>query len=487
MAKTEQLDEHGHRKFGFRDVLAYGLGDFGCNMSFALKSYLTIFWTQYMGISASLMAALLLITQVWDAINDPLIGTLVDNDQHKYRRNKFLAYIWAGSIGLLIAGALCYVPWQGAPYVVRCILFVVGYMVWDAFYTVANVPYGSLLSLITDDPEQRAQLSTGRSVGSMAGQLATSILLPFIIYDSSNNLVGDRMFIIALIMGVLGFFAFQFMIRNTEIRVDTSKFVEKKEDKKEKKKLNPFVGMGHFLRNRAAIGATLAPCGQFIGMYGAQTALQVAFQSYFQASQLSGIIGMLSYLGLFVWMPFASKVVGKYGKKEVLTVGIIVTGIGYALMFVLPITPDTQGLIWYAVCQVIAALGSGCGSCVSWSLMADAMDYEEWKFGTRNEGTTYAMHSFFRKLAQGIGPSLGLVVAAQFGYDEALGAAQTAATASNMLTLVIVFYLIGAVIQFVGYALVYNLDKKTLAQMEHDLSERRAKVAAGNAAAEAAK
>ena len=97
------------------------------------------------------------------------------------------------------------------------------------------------------------------------------------------------------------------------------------------------------------------------------------------------------------------------------------------------------------------------------------MDYEEWKFGVRNEGTTYAMHSFFRKLAQGIGPSLGLVLATALGYDAALKADQTAAVALNMRYLTASMYLLSAVIQFVAYAFIYNLDKKTLARMEHDL------------------
>lgn len=80
-------------KFGLRDKLAYAAGDFGCNMSFALKGYLTIYWTQFMGIDNYLMASLLLIVQIWDAINDPIIGAMVDADTRKYRRNKFLAYI----------------------------------------------------------------------------------------------------------------------------------------------------------------------------------------------------------------------------------------------------------------------------------------------------------------------------------------------------------------------------------------------------------
>lgn len=466
--KTAAVDAKGYRKFGFRDVLAYGLGDFGCNMSFALKGTLTIFWTQYMGIDSILMASLLLLVQVWDAINDPVIGAMVDADKRQYKRNKFLAYIWAGSVGLLVAGALCFVPWTGAPYVVKCILFVAGYILWDAFYTVANVPYGSMLSLITADPVERAKLSTGRSVGSMAGGMSCQIILPFLIYDATNNLRGERIFIIALVMGILGFIAFQFMIRNTVVRVDTQ--VALKEDAP---KFNPLKATGHFLRNRAAVGATLAPVGLFIGMYGASTAQQIMFQSYFKNAQISGLVAMSSYVGLFLFIPFVGKIVTKFGKKEAITAGACVSVLAYVLMLVLPITPDGKGLALFIACQLLNAVGGGIGQCISWSLMADAMDYEEWKFGTRNEGTTYALHSFFRKLAQGIGPSLGLALATWLGYDALMKANQTIEVATNMRYLTAGMYLFSAVIQLISFGVIYNLDKKTLAQMEKDLGKRR--------------
>lgn len=128
------------RPFGMRDNLAYAAGDFGCNMSFALKGALVIFWTQYMGMDSLLYAALLLIVQVWDAINDPLIGALIDADRRRYKLGKFKAYIFAGSIGLVVAGALCFIPWPSAPDIAKNILFVAGYIIWDAFYTVPTCP-----------------------------------------------------------------------------------------------------------------------------------------------------------------------------------------------------------------------------------------------------------------------------------------------------------------------------------------------------------
>jgi len=217
MAKEVKRDARGFRKFGMRDCLAYAAGDFGCNMSFALKGTMMIFWTQFMGLSAW-YSLLLIVVQVWDAINDPVIGSMIDADKRKYKRNKFLQYIWFGSIGLIVAGALVFLPLPNAPTWAKIIIFICGYVIWDAFYTVANVPYGSLLSLISAEPADRASLSAWRSIGSMVGNMVPMAILPKFIYGEDQNLIGERVFIAALVMGVLGFITFQLMIKNTEIR-----------------------------------------------------------------------------------------------------------------------------------------------------------------------------------------------------------------------------------------------------------------------------
>ena len=457
------------RKFGMLDKLSYAAGDFGCNMSFALKGTLTIYWTQFMGVNQMGMAGLLLLVQIWDAINDPVIGSMVDADRRHYKRNKFLAYINVGAIGLTVAGACCFLPFPGMPELVKTILFVAGYVIWDAFYTVANVPYGSMMSLITDDPVQRSQLSTFRSAGSMIANLVTGSLLPVLIYDASNNLLGERVFWIALIMGGIGLLFFQFMIRTTVIRVDTE--VKTGE---EMPKFNVVKAMGAFIRNRAAVGASLAGMSGFIGMYGAQTAVTVMFQSYFKNARISGVVGMLSMFGVFIFMPFATTITKKIGKKEGCTIGAVVACLAYVLMFALPITPDGKGMALYVLCQVIAMIGNGYSSCVTWALIADAIDYEEWKLGTRNEGTTYALYSFFRKVAQGLGPSLGLVAATAVGYNAALGADQPAQIATNLRYLVPGMYLVGTVLGLIAYGLIYNVDRKTLDQMNADLEARHA-------------
>lgn len=467
--KPAQLDVNGYPKFTIRDSIAYAAGDFGCNMSFALKSTMAIFWTQFMGLDLW-YSLLLIIVQVWDAVNDPLIGSIVDADRHTYKRNKFLQYIWAGSIGLIVGGAMCFLPFPNAPVWAKMIIFVAGYVVWDAFYTVANVPYGSLLSLISTEPADRASLSAWRSVGSLVGNMLPMVILPFLIYDENNNLVGEKVFFAALIMGFLGFLCFQFMIKNTTIRVNTD--VKVSEDAP---KFNVIKAMGNFLRNRPAMGATIAAMGMFLGMQGAATATQVMFQSYFKNAQISGIVSMFSLIPVILFTPLARKMVTKYGKKELSVVGILISLVACIAMLVLPITPDGKGLLLYVVCQFINSLGMGIYTTVSWGMMGDAIDYNEWKNGTREEGTVYALHSFFRKLAQGVGPSLALVIMVALGYVGANGADQTAQVALNMRYLVASLYTASAILQFIGLGLIFNLDKKTLAQMEKELAERHAK------------
>ena len=470
MKKQVTLDSNGYRKFGMLDKIAYAAGDFGCNMSFALKSsIMAIFWTQFMALGEELYATLLLVVQIWDAINDPLLGSLFDADKRKYKRGKFKTYIFIGAFGLLFSGLFFFLPLPQAPLAMRCILFVLGYVLWDAFYTVANVPYGSMMSVITTDGAERSELSTWRSIGSMIGNVVPMVLLPIICYDASDNLKGEVVFIAAIIMGILGLIAFIYMLKTTEIRVEESSVTISEK----KQKFNVFKAFGNFMKNRAAVGATLAAMAMFIGMQGSTTATTVLFQSYFGNAKASGIIMLISYLPMFLFMPFIKKIVNKFGKKEACAAGAAVSTFGALLLF-LPMGNGTKGLIAYIIAQVFFGLGLGFYTCVSWALMADAIDYNEWKNHTKEEGTVYSLHSFFRKLAQGMGPSAVILIMSALGYNGELGADQPFAVAENMKWLVAALYTFSGLVMFISIALIYDLNKKKVAEMTADLEARRA-------------
>ena len=507
------------RPFGMRDKLAYAAGDLGCNMSFSLKGTVQTFWLAYMMMETGLLSILLLIVQIWDAINDPIIGTMIDNDKRRYKRGKFKQYILIGAIGLLVAGSAVFLPFPNAKVWLKAMLFILGYILWDAFYTIANVPYGSMLSVVTEDPGERAQLSTWRSIGSMIGNILPMVLLPMLIWekvtwDGSTGfldrieipegftrdqfltnpytgkayeigeevlspvtgkqveaLLGNRVFFTALIMGVIGFAAFLFMLKFITVRVD-----ENTVKTNDTQKVNIFKSFGKFLRNRPAVGATLAAMGMFLGMNAASTANTIMFATYFNMASLSGVVQMIGFLPMFIFMPFITKIVKKFGKKEASVVGALASIGGGLIMLIFPLIPNVKiGMIVYLLALVIFGLGMGVYTCVSWAMMSDAIDYNEWKFGNREEGTVYSLHSFFRKLAQGVGPSMVLMIMGWLGYEAKYGTiAQSAQTSHNMCWLVAGLYLFSAILQFIGLAVIYNLDKKTLDKMNAELAARHA-------------
>ena len=524
--KPVQLDDKGFRKFGIRDKLAYAAGDLGCNMSFSLKGTVQTFWLVYMMMETGLFSILLLLVQAWDAINDPIIGSLIDGDKRKYKMGKYKTYIFIGACGLLVGGAAVFLPFPKADTVVKAMLFIIGYVIWDAAYTMANVPYGTMLNIVTEDDQERASLSVFRSIGGAVGGMLPGIVLPMLIwqkvtFDPNNPawfldrieipegaedkfavdnflknpvtgeaylegdkvlspltgsqievLLGDNVFWAALIMGVIGFIFFMLMIKNITIR--GNEYAHVNNDGGEK--INIVKSLGTFLKNRPAVGCTIAAMGMFLGMQSASTANTIMFATHFGQASISGLVMIIGFLPMFIFMPFATKLVKKYGKKEVASIGSIAGLVGGAILLCFPLCPKDMQLLVYMGGLVFFGLGMGFYNCVSWAMMGDAIDYQEWKFGKREESVVYALHSFFRKLAQGIGPAavIAIMGTSLIGYDSSLGTiGQSAETAGKLCWLVAGLYTFSAICQFVGVTLIYNIDKKTLATMKEDLAARR--------------
>ncbi len=202
------------------------------------------------------------------------------------------------------------------------------------------------------------------------------------------------------------------------------------------------------------------------------------FATYFNMASMSGVVQMIGFLPMFIFIPFIKKIVEKYGKKEASVVGSLVSLVGAVIMIFFPMVKSSGvALIVYLLGLVFFGIGMGVYTCVSWAFMADAVDYNEWKFGKREEGTVYSLHSFFRKLAQGVGPSVVLLIMGWLGYESKLGTVgQSAQTSHNMCWLVAGLYIFSAILQFVGVTFVYNLDKKTFERMHAELGERKAAI-----------
>ena len=195
----------------------------------------------------------------------------------------------------------------------------------------------------------------------------------------------------------------------------------------------------------------------------------VVFQAYCKAAQLSGLMQMIGMLPMVLFLPFAKPLTEKFGKKEASAFCSIFSVIACIVMNIVPMPANMTGVLIYVGLSFVHGVGLGCGMMMANAMMADAIDYNEWKFGKREESITYAIHSFFRKLAQGVGPSIGLVVMVMVGYDEVLGGAQPMDVATNLRYVMTGFTLLSSLLNFVAIKFIYPLDKKTLAQMNKDL------------------
>ena len=434
------------------------------------------------------MALLIILLKIWDGINDPIMGAIMDKFKPKNGGSKFKPFIFWGAIALVVSGALVFLPVKDAPDAVKIICCIVGYLVWDTAYTVVNVPYGSMANVITDVPEERASLSMWRSVGAMIANLPIMVLLPMIMYrdyyidgvlqthpttgDPLEILVGENVFITALIMGVLGLVAFMILIKFTVERV---KHVETEEVKQ---KVNYFEVLKSFAKNKAAVAMTVASIFQLVMMNGLTVATNALYKDFFHMGSESGIFMLISYLPLVAAMPLIVPLVKKYGKKEASQWPFLFGVLGGALMFILPrsIFLSTGGIIIWALLQLLVSLSFAVFATVGWAMVADCIDYQELQTGRREEGTVYAIYSLGRKIAQGFGAAVVLLILGWVGFQEAtsqligdvivdIPAIQTDEVANNIRLVIGIVYCVCSLVQFIMIKYVYPLSKDKVEEM----------------------
>lgn len=447
-----------NRKFGMRDKVGYALGDTGCNLSFSLiGSYMYPFYTQYMILPGKVYSIGILLLKIWDAINDPLMGTIIDR-RRIGSGSKFKPWINIGSYGLIISAALFFLPFPGVNNVIKTVLFLGSYLVWDLCYTLVNVPYGAMNSTITADPTQRTQLSVFRSIGAGVGALMC-MALPYIVYDKEDNLLGGRFFPIALIMGVMAYFCFLGVRKLTTERVAPVEVDEK---------VSYVTAMKAFLKNRPLLGLGFASFAYIVFFTStSQTANNLVFQCYFHRTDLMMIGTIVSYLPMVIGIFFGTKLCTRYGKRIAAGAPFIVSVAAAAAMLFVPISPDSVWL-WVAGFTVIN-LGSGIFTIVMWAMVSDCIDYQQYKTGVREEGSVYAVYSLFRKLAQGIGASFVAIVMEKAGYNGALGADQLPETALAIKNATVVLFLVGSVLVAASLLFIYNLGKKEVNEVTEAL------------------
>ncbi len=440
------------RPFGMHDKIGYGLGDFGCNMSFAfINNYLMVFYVTCMGIKAKHFAVIILLAKIFDAINDPIIGGICDASKPG-KDGKFKPWIKWASLPLLVSSILMFIYAPNAPYALKIAMCLGLYCVWSVAYTSVNVPYGSMQSVITTQSDERSSLSTWRSVGAMLAQIPVMVLLPKLVYDSkTSNPRGNVFIYIVGVMGLIGFVSFILLRKLTTERVEPTV--------NNAQKFNYFKTLTSFFKNKPMMGVTISSVAYLALMMTVTNSMQYVFMCYFKNTKIIPIATVIAGLPMGLGIVITKPLLKKFTKKQLCTypfaISAVAAGIATFVRFDNP-------YVWIAFIGV-----SMFGTCfyltLMWALVADCIDYQEEKTGRREEGSIYATYSLFRKIAQGVGASIIALSLDLTGYSEKLDAlSQAEGVPEKIYTMTGALPLIGALICLFSMHFLYNIkDKKS--------------------------
>ncbi len=450
------------RPFGMLDKLGYAMGDMGCNFSFQLIStFMQLFYMQYIGVQATDYAVIIFLSKLWDAINDVLIGNMVDTKRIG-KKSKYMPWIILGSATLIIFNVMIFAPVKDFPYWGKYLWCLISYCLWSVSYTMINVPYGSLHSVITNDPNERTALSTCRSIGAALPAILVMMVLPKIVYrkevvngETVEILKGETLLPVAIVFSIIAFavlFGTTKLVKERVVREDNGENVTGAKAF--------FSAFKSFFTNRAMVGATVATVANVALFNSTMSLNNMVFQYFFKDTSKIFIAMVGSYVPLIVMMIFIGKLTRKFGKKNVCVVSTLVGAVAGLIFMFVPMEPTPVGMVLYIIALMFINTGGCTFQITVWAIIADCIEASYIKTQKSEEGSLYALYSFFRKLSQGIGQAVVALGLGAIGFIEGEGAIQPAGFGENVKTLYILLLFLGSLISFLSLKFIYNIGKK---------------------------
>lgn len=460
-------EKNNVRPFGFKDKIGYMFGDFGNDFTFILSSsFMLKFYTDVMGIHATVVGVLMMAARFVDAFTDVAMGQIVDRSKPT-KDGKFKPWLRRMCGPVAISSFLVFQSgFANMPYLFKVVWMIVTYILWGSiFYTSINIPYGSMASAISADAKDRASLSTWRSIGSTLAGLVIGVGTPLFAYETVNGntiLSGNRMTIIAGVFSVMAVICYMLCFKLATERVEVPQ---------NNTKFNFGDLMKSLVTNRSLIGIIAAAILLLLVMLTMQGMNAYLFPNFYgnvAAQSVAALAGSL--VMLVVCAPLATKLSAKYGKKELAIGSCLFGAVVYLICWVLkPENPYT-----YVVFYVVANIGVGFFNMVIWAMITDVIDDAEVKNGVREDGTIYSVYSFARKIGQALSSGMIGALLSVIGYS--------AATAFNPEVVNGIFNMtcIIPAIGFVGIALVlmflYPLSKNRVEANVLELKKRRGEI-----------
>ena len=464
-----------------KDKLGYAFGDLASCLVFGLtQSVLNKFYTDVLEISVLSVMIMTIIARIWDAINDPIWGRLIDGAPvHKDGRYRHWLRIFA--VPVACAAILMFLNVKGFGFSngARIAWIYFTYILFGMLYTCINIPYGSMAQVITSSDKERSSLSVFRSIGSTFGAMPAMVLASFCyvgVKDAMGNPVLDAngkamkvmdptITIIGVVIIAVLCVVFYFLCYGWSKERVTSQ-PAKKEKGQTKKVILTLLKSRPFMA--VSVASMLFLAAQMFGQgYNAYL-----FDKFFNRQGLTMLPTVFQYLPVAVIMFFATKLGNRFGRREVCSYGVLAAAIFYCGLFVLALFGVTN--VWlYLAANLVAGIGTAFIFLLIWSLASDAIDYNKVTYGLNDEATGYAFYSFMRKFGQTVATILINVPLLIIGYNgsqlktEGLDAAalKTMYNYSVMIPAVL-FLLVFIILRF-----VYPLGKKQIDELQEKKEE----------------
>ena len=451
--------------------VGYGAGDAGGVIMLVTISYLERFARTILGINPMVYATILLVWNIWDAVNDPLVGTFMDVmfTKSKNKTDKFRPWILR-SIPILAIGLVSLFTLPTLFDGMLCIVVMfVSKIVFELGYTVMNIGMGSLLGVMAVNDSERAGLSSARGFGSTVGGMVGMMVLPQILANLGETTLGYAVTgIVAAGLGcVLVFIHYAFTVERNVAAQNTVKTEAEKEA--EKVKITDILKV--FRVNRSY----LALCVHSICICFVQGIAQGA-ANYMYADVL-GNIGLAS-LGSVISMPvmFGGLIVAPILAKKfdlvaiirtMILIGCIMLGGLFAYAMMVETMIPLLYIVWSGVGTGLITLSVQ----LQWGLVGESIDYNEYLTGKRSEGAIYGTFSLTRRIGQTLSGSLAVLMLSWFGYVADAGAAQPASAIFGIKAMCILIPAVIALGSWAAFTFIWDINK-----------EKRAKMAAWKAA-----
>ena len=441
-------------KIKMREKLSFAMANFGnIPIMTLINGYLLIFYTNICGLSPAACATLFLIARFLDAINDPLVGFIIDHLQTRkmghFRQTLILGTILC-SVNFLLLWFGPMLSTSG-----KLAIAYVSYILLGVLFPVMDISLNSLLPVMTEDMKERNSLSTIKGLAYVIGALVIGVAAPLILGDTSNK--QGYINLVLIMTAVIFFFS---IIGTMGVKERVKPQMENSYSVKELFKI---------LSQKPVYITFLAVLLYSIGSNIVNAANTYFYTYIFEDLTLASIITLITCVAVFPATMVIGNLIGRFGKKKMYAIGLALAGLAPIIRLL-----DVRSIPLLIVSVLIAGIGAGFAAPLNYGIQADNTDYIEVSMGIRAEGAVASLSSFVSKCAMGIGGAIPGYLLQLAGFDSK-AAVQNDDVINVIVLCVLILPAIVNVVAIVIFSKGYPITKEKLNEQTYLLREKRSK------------